>query len=113
MKPANLAVVGERDEEPPRRSSMTFVIAAPCVADYSCVEVCPVNCISPGPQDPEFQNADQMYIDPRQCIGCGVCVEVCPVAAIYSADGLPAKWRHYTEVNRSYFTQRTNADDIS
>ena len=91
---------------------MTFVIAAPCVADYSCVEVCPVDCISPGPGDPEFQKAEQMYINPQQCIGCGACVEVCPVVAIYSADSLPAKWQHSAEVNRSYFMRPSKADDV-
>jgi formate hydrogenlyase subunit 6/NADH:ubiquinone oxidoreductase subunit I len=88
---------------------VTFVIAAPCVADYSCVEVCPVNCIGPGPQDPEFQRAEQLYINPQQCIGCGACLEVCPVAAVYSMDSLPAKWQHYAAVNRSYFIHRSSA----
>jgi ferredoxin len=113
MNPANFDVGGARDEDLARTSSMPFVIAAPCVADYSCVEVCPVNCISPGPQDPEFQDAEQMYINPQQCIGCGVCVEVCPVAAIYSADNLPVKWLHYAEVNRGYFMRRTSVDATS
>jgi ferredoxin len=92
---------------------VTFVIAAPCVADYSCVEVCPVNCISPGPQDPDFHRAEQMYINPQQCIGCGVCLDVCPVAAIYSLDSLPAKWQHYALVNRSYFIDRSSTGGIS
>jgi ferredoxin--NADP+ reductase len=88
---------------------VTFVIAAPCVADYSCVEICPVNCISPGPNDADFQNAEQMYINPQQCIGCGACVEVCPVTAIHSEESLPEKWRHYAEINRSYFAQKAGA----
>jgi ferredoxin len=92
---------------------LTFVIAPPCVADYSCVEVCPVNCISPGPQDSDFQKAEQLYINPQQCIGCGACVEVCPVTAIYSADSLPAKWLHYADVNRTYFLRQVGADDLS
>ena len=82
---------------------MPFVIAAPCVSDYSCVEVCPVDCISPRPTETEFADADQLYIDPSRCIECGVCVDVCPVAAIYSAESLPEKWAHYAEINRSYF----------
>lgn len=85
---------------------MPFVIAPPCVADYSCVEVCPVDCISPGPQDASFDAAEQLYIDPARCIECGICVDVCPVAAIYSAESLPPEWTHYVEVNRSYFEQR-------
>jgi ferredoxin len=92
---------------------MAFVIAAPCVADYSCVEICPVNCISPGPQDPDFKQAEQMYIDPQKCIECGACFDVCPVTAIYCEDSLPAKWQHYAEINRDYFIQKANADGHS
>ena len=82
---------------------MAYVIAAPCIGDYSCVEICPVNCISPGPTDRDFDDAEQMYINPDVCIDCGACVDVCPVLAIYEADTLPQKWRHYAQVNKQYF----------
>jgi NAD-dependent dihydropyrimidine dehydrogenase PreA subunit len=84
---------------------MPYVITAPCVADYSCLEVCPVDCISPGPDDGHFDNTEQLYIDPNACIDCGACVKVCPVLAIYEADSLPGKWQHYADVNREYFQQ--------
>lgn len=89
---------------------MSFVIAAPCVADYSCLEVCPVDCISPGPEDGDFEDAEQLYIDPKRCIECGICVDVCPVSAIYTAESLPSKWAHYAEVNRTYFLQWEPSD---
>lgn len=89
---------------------MPFVIAAPCIADYSCVEVCPVDCISPRPVDSDFEASEQLYIDPGRCIECGVCADVCPVLAIYPAESLPAKWAHYAEVNRSYFMQNERRD---
>lgn len=82
---------------------MPYVITAPCVADYSCVEICPVDCISPNPNSPEFDTAEQLYINPDQCINCAACVEICPVSAIYESDQLPEKWRHYEKVNRDYF----------
>lgn len=85
---------------------MAYVIAAPCVADYSCVEICPVNCISPGPDDRDFDDAEQMYIDPSLCIDCAACVEVCPVLAIYEADCLPKKWQGYAATNRQYFEEK-------
>ena len=85
---------------------MAYVIAAPCLADYSCVEVCPVHCISPGPTDVDFDGAEQMFIDPTVCISCGACVDVCPVLAIYDAGSLPMKWRHYEDINRQYFLAR-------
>jgi NAD-dependent dihydropyrimidine dehydrogenase PreA subunit len=82
---------------------MTYVITAPCVADYSCVEICPVNCISPGPDTEGFEQAEQLYINPDQCIDCAACVEACPVKAIYKKERLPEKWQHYAEVNAQYF----------
>lgn len=85
---------------------MAYVITAPCVADYSCVEICPVNCISPGPSDNDFGNAEQLYINPAICIDCAACVEACPVLAIYEEDNLPDKYQHYTDINREYFEQK-------
>ena len=84
---------------------MTYVITAPCVADYSCLEVCPVDCISPGPSDSRFDDAEQLYIDPVRCVDCGACVEACPVLAIYDSDTLPEKWRHYEAINKEYFEE--------
>lgn len=85
---------------------MAHVIAAPCVADYSCVEICPVGCISPRASDGNFDDAEQLHINPDVCIDCGACIEVCPVAAIFESGCLPDKWRHYARINRDYFSTR-------
>jgi ferredoxin len=82
---------------------MTYVIASPCVADFSCVEICPVNAIHPVPSDGAFDDAHQLYINPTTCVNCGVCVAACPVGAIYEEDALPQHWKHYTRINREYF----------
>ncbi|WP_077034892.1 4Fe-4S binding protein [Pelomonas sp. KK5] len=84
---------------------MSFVIAAPCIADYSCVEICPVRCISPAPGEPGFAQAEQMYIHPALCIKCGACADACPVGAIFTAAALPPQWQHYARINREYFEQ--------
>lgn len=84
---------------------MAYVIAAPCVSDFSCVGICPTDAIHPGPSHPGFEAAEQLYIDPDACINCGACVEACPVLAIFEAGSLPERWRHYAEVNRQYFLQ--------
>ncbi|MCK9504278.1 MAG: 4Fe-4S binding protein [Porticoccaceae bacterium] len=84
---------------------MAYVITAPCVADYSCVEICPVNCISPRPETADFDSAEQLYINPAVCIDCGACVKVCPVLAIYEAGALPDKWKHYAAINQDYFLE--------
>jgi ferredoxin len=100
-----MSVAGEAARPATRfgEGRLSYVIAAPCVADYACVEVCPVACISPGPDDPRFDTAVQLYIDPQACIECGACAEVCPVSAIFAHSMLPAKWRHYEQINRQYF----------
>lgn len=81
---------------------MAYVIAAPCVADFSCVAVCPVDCIKP---EPDAHHLEQLYIDPARCISCRACVDVCPVEAIYDEDALPDRWRHYAAINREYFAE--------
>tara|TARA_R110000787_G_scaffold201880_2_gene312625 strand:+ start:966 stop:1244 length:279 start_codon:yes stop_codon:yes gene_type:complete len=85
---------------------MAYVVAAPCVADYSCVEVCPVDCIHPMPDENGFEAATQLYINPVQCTDCGACEEACPVNAIFPMDTLPTKWAHYAQINKNHFKTR-------
>ena len=70
---------------------MTYVIAEPCIGtkDNSCVEVCPVDCIHPTPDEPGYDAAEMLYIDPEECIDCDACVEACPVDAIFAEDQVP------------------------
>ena len=82
---------------------MTYVIAAPCITDFACVDVCPVDCIEPRPNTSDFDETEQLYIDPERCVDCGACVGACPVSAIYKAELLPEKWRHYEEVNKRFY----------
>jgi ferredoxin len=82
---------------------VTYVIGAACVADYSCVEACPVDCIHPGPDESGFDTAEQLYIDPASCIDCGACAEACPVDAAFHIESLPTSERHYAQVNADYF----------
>ncbi len=84
---------------------MTHVIAEPCIGvkDAACVSVCPVDCIHPAPNDPRYETADQLFIDPAVCIDCGLCVDVCPVAAIYPEADLPPEWLRFTALNADFF----------
>lgn len=82
---------------------MTFVITSTCCSDASCIPVCPVQCIRPRPEDPDFTTAEQLYIDPSICIDCAACQEECPVAAIYPEFELPEELEDYLEVNADYF----------
>ena len=52
---------------------MTFAITQSCCNDAHCVSVCPVNCIHPTPEEPDFGQTEMLYVDPRSCIDCGAC----------------------------------------
>ncbi len=73
---------------------MAYVIAEPCIGtkDNSCVEVCPVDCIHPTPDEPDYDKVEMLFIDPEECIDCDACVEACPVDACFAEDQLPDEW---------------------
>jgi ferredoxin len=84
---------------------MPFVITDPCIGtkDSACVDVCPVDCIHPRKDEPEFAQTTMLYIHPDECIDCGACVPACPVAAIYdSPDSTPASQKALIEANFVY-----------
>src|SRR5258708_34110326 len=86
---------------------MAYVIAEPCIGtkDAACVDACPVDCIHPKKDEPQFEGADMLFIDPVECIDCGACVPVCPVSAIFALDALPEKWKEYTEKHAKSFAR--------
>ena len=90
---------------------MPFVITDPCVGtkDTACVEACPVDCIHPREDEPEFASALMLYIHPEECIDCGACVPACPVAAIYDAESTPSSQRDLIEANRVYRNREPDA----
>jgi ferredoxin len=84
---------------------MPFIITDPCIGtkDTACVDVCPVDCIHPRKDEPEFEQATMLYIHPEECIDCGACVPACPVAAIYdSVESTPASQKQLIEANAIY-----------
>src|SRR5438034_8899113 len=66
---------------------MPFIITDPCIGtkDSACVDVCPVDCIHPRKDEPEFAATTMLYIHPEECIDCGACVPACPVTVIYDS----------------------------
>lgn len=114
MSPAGMPVPAaqagiRRDSNQPRgKATLTYVIAEPCIGekDNSCVEVCPVDCIHPTPDEPDYEAHKQLYIDPDECIDCDACVEACPVDACFAEDQLPAEWAHFAQINADYFANR-------
>ncbi|MBS9532321.1 FAD-dependent oxidoreductase [Mycobacterium sp. M1] len=85
---------------------MPHVITQACCNDASCVFACPVYCIHPSPDEPDFATAEMLYIDPDSCVDCGACVRACPVDAIYPDTQLPEKQLPFVEINRSYYPER-------
>ena len=84
---------------------MAYIICEPCIGtkDTACVDVCPVDCIHPRKDEPEFEAATMLYIHPEECIDCGACVPACPVAAIYdSHDSTPDSQKDLIPANDIY-----------
>ena len=98
-EPGRATVIGKEGRK------VAYVIAEPCIGikDTACVDACPVDCIHPKKDEPDFENVTQLYIDPVECIDCGACVPVCPVSAIFALDDLPEKWAGYEQINTQHF----------
>ncbi|MDQ0380383.1 FAD-dependent oxidoreductase [Amycolatopsis thermophila] len=89
---------------------MAFAITQTCCNDASCVSVCPVNCIHPTPDEPDFGTTEMLYIDPATCIDCGACADACPVDAIFPVDALAASMRPYAGINAAHYAGRDQAE---
>ncbi|MFI9001016.1 FAD-dependent oxidoreductase [Streptomyces sp. NPDC053541] len=85
---------------------MTYAITQTCCNDATCVAVCPVNCIHPTPEEPDFGRTEMLYIDPKSCIDCGACADACPVDAIFPADALRPGQEAYAAVNAAFYEDR-------
>ena len=75
---------------------MAFIITDPCIStkDTACVDVCPVDCIHPRKDEPEFATTSMLYIHPEEC------VPACPVSAIYdSPEATPRSQASLIEAN--------------
>ena len=85
--------------------AVAYIICEPCIGtkDTACVDVCPVDCIHPRKDEPEFATVEQLFIHPDECIDCGACVPACPVEAIFALDETPEKWKNFIPVNAQFF----------
>lgn len=87
---------------------MAYVITSPCIntKDASCVDACPVDCIHPTPDEPGYDEAEQLYINNNECIDCGACEPACPVTAIFQEADIPDRWKGYIKINADFFNKR-------
>ncbi|MBF6331640.1 FAD-dependent oxidoreductase [Nocardia transvalensis] len=84
---------------------MPYVVTQSCCSDASCVYACPVNCIHPTPDEPDFLTAEMLYVDPQACVDCGACATACPVDAITSTKKLTADQKPFIEINADFYRQ--------
>lgn len=82
---------------------MPYAITQACCSDASCVAVCPVDCIHPRPDEPDFATAEMLYVDPRSCIDCGACADACPVDAVRPLDLLRGPAAAYAAINADHY----------
>jgi ferredoxin len=59
---------------------MAFVIAEPCRKNSACVDVCPVDCIHPRRDEPQYASVEMSFIE-----------------------DLPEPWKHYAEINAKHY----------
>jgi NAD-dependent dihydropyrimidine dehydrogenase PreA subunit len=85
---------------------VTYVITEPCIGtkDNSCVEVCPVDCIHPTPDEPDYEQHQQLYIDAQECIDCDACAGACPVDACIPEYSLTDEHSKHLQINAEYFS---------
>ncbi|WP_280368309.1 FAD-dependent oxidoreductase [Nocardia wallacei] len=84
---------------------MPYVVTQSCCSDASCVYACPVNCIHPTPDEPDFLSAEMLYVDPQACVDCGACATACPVDAITSSKKLTEEQKPFIEINADFYRQ--------
>lgn len=82
---------------------MAYVITDTCIKDSLCVEVCPTDCIHPKQDEPGFEAATQMYVDPEGCIDCGACVPACTSESIHALEDVPEDKQEFVQKNAAYF----------
>jgi ferredoxin len=82
---------------------MAYVIVDTCTKDEHCIETCPVNCIHPTKDEPDFATAPQLYVNPVECIDCGACVPVCPTNSIFVLEELPEEYKSSVDKNAAHF----------
>ncbi|MCW5981678.1 MAG: ferredoxin family protein [Bryobacteraceae bacterium] len=82
---------------------MAYVIVDTCTKDNECIDACPVDCIHPKPEEANYEEAPQLFVNPEECIDCGACIPVCPTESIYVLEELPADKMAAIARNSGYY----------
>jgi NAD-dependent dihydropyrimidine dehydrogenase PreA subunit len=82
---------------------MAYVVTDTCTKDEHCIDTCPVNCIHPTKDEPNFETVTQLDVNPVECINCGACLPVCPTTLILVIEELPEDQDSLIEKNAAYY----------
>jgi NAD-dependent dihydropyrimidine dehydrogenase PreA subunit len=82
---------------------MAYVITDTCIKDNLCSDSCPNDAIHPNKDEPKWEAAPHIFINPAECLDCGACVAECPSNSIFPADELPAEKADAAEKNAEFF----------
>lgn len=72
---------------------------------YAWTYVPPTAFIPRKKYEPEFEVANQLYVDPQGCIDCGACVPVCTSDSIKPADDLTEGEKDFIATNTAFYTK--------
>ncbi len=81
---------------------MAYVITGKRIKDSLCVGVCPTDCIHPKTDEPGYEAATQMYVDPEGCVDCGACIPVGTADSIHALEDVPEEKKEFVEKNAAY-----------
>jgi ferredoxin len=75
------------------------------IKDPLCVDVCPTDRIHPKQDEPEFEAATQLFVDPAECIDCGAYIPACSSDSILFAAAVPDGGKQFIETNAAHFKE--------
>jgi NAD-dependent dihydropyrimidine dehydrogenase PreA subunit len=80
-----------------------IAIAFSPLGDEHRIETCPVNCLHPTTDEPDFATAAQLYVNPTECIDGGARIPVCPTTSIFDLEELPAELQEFVQKDAAHF----------
>lgn len=57
--------------------------------------------------EPGFEAATQMYVDPEGCFDCGACIPACTSDSIHAIDDVPEDKKDFVEKNAAFYKHRS------
>jgi ferredoxin len=63
----------------------------------------PTDRIHPKQDEPEFEAATPLFVDPAECIDCGAYIPACTSDSILVAADVPDGRKQFIETNAAYF----------